>query len=81
MSIQPESGRHSIYEIKVRGKLSESWSEYLDGISITFEMGWDGSLMTVLTGPIIDQTALHGLLNRIHDLNLTLLSVELVEQG
>jgi hypothetical protein len=80
MNIQAEAGKQSLYEIRVRGKLDEGWSEFFENISITFEVRRDGSMMTVLSGPITDQSALYGLLIRIHDLNLTLLSVKRVEQ-
>jgi hypothetical protein len=62
----------ALYEIRVRGLLDESWSDWLDGLAIT--QGDDGN--TMLTGPIRDQCALHGLLVKIRDLGLPLLSVE-----
>lgn len=67
-----------IYQIRIQGLLDESWSDWLEGMAITFEMGSDGSDITVITGPVIDQAALHGILNRIRDLNLPLLSVQLL---
>ena len=66
----------ALYEIRVRGILDESWSDWLDGLSIT--PADDGN--TVLVGPIRDQCALHGLLVKIRDLGLPLLSVEQREQ-
>ena len=66
------------YQIRVQGRLDESWSDWLDGLAITFEKGCDGSGVTTLTGAVVDQAALHGVLNRIRDLNITLLSVQLV---
>ena len=71
----PEPTRRNegaLYEIKIRGILDESWSEWLDGLSITATD--DGN--TVLAGPIRDQCALHGLLVKIRDLGLPLLTVE-----
>ena len=62
----------ALYEIKMGGILDESWSDWLDGLSITATD--DGN--TVLAGPIRDQCALHGLLVKIRDLGLPLLSVE-----
>ncbi len=64
-----------IYEIQVQGKLKESWSAWFNGMTITFEMGVDSCPVTTLMGPVVDQAALHGLLNRIRDLGLPLLSV------
>lgn len=67
--------RHSeeaLYEIRVRGLLDESWSDWLGGLTITTSDGGN----TLLAGPIRDQSALHGLLVKIRDLGLPLLSVE-----
>jgi len=64
-----------IYQITVQGKLDESWSDWFDGMKIT--VGHDA---TTLTGPVADQAALHGILNKIRDLNLALISVNSVVQ-
>jgi hypothetical protein len=62
----------TIYEISLEGLLDPSWAEWLEGMTITFlETG-----ETLLSGPVADQAALHGLLNRIRDLNLKLVCVE-----
>ena len=61
-----------IYEITVKGVLDESWSEWLGGLDVASQEGGE----TMLTGPIRDQSALHGLLNKIRDLGLPLLRVE-----
>ncbi len=62
----------AIYQILIEGHLDPSWSEWLDRMVITTrEEG-----VTCLSGPVADQAALHGILNRIRDLNLKLLSVE-----
>ena len=57
------------YTIKVEGRLDERWADYFEGLTITYAQG-----TTTLTGPVKDQAALHGLLNRIRDLNLNLIS-------
>jgi hypothetical protein len=57
------------YEIKVRGRLEERWSDYFDGFEITCAAG-----ITTLVGAVRDQAALFGLLDRIRDLNLILIS-------
>jgi hypothetical protein len=57
----------SRYRIKVKGLLDEKWLDWFEGMTITYEEN-----ATVLEGPIPDQTALHGILTRIRDLNLTL---------
>jgi hypothetical protein len=62
----------TLYEIRIEGQLNPSWSEWLDQLTITSLETGD----TLLYGPVADQAALHGLLNRIRDLNLKLISVE-----
>jgi hypothetical protein len=69
----------AIYQIKVKGRLDERWAQWFDGMSITSEPAEDGSTLTVLTGHVVDQAALHGLLSRIRDLGLSLVLVERVE--
>ena len=66
----------AIYQIKVQGRLSESWSDWLNGMTFTFENGKDGPAITTLTGTVTDQVALHGVLARIRDLALPLLLVK-----
>ena len=68
------------YRIQIQGRLNQSWTQWFDGMSITSEAAEDGSTLTVLTGPVVDQAALHGLLNRIRDLGLSLVLVERVEK-
>jgi hypothetical protein len=58
------------YQIKVEGQLNSLWANWFEGMAVDY----DGET-TVLTGPVADQSALHGLLHRIRDLNLTLISV------
>ena len=59
------------YEIRLQGRLDERWASWFDGMSI--EPGPDGT--TVLRGPVVDQAALHGLLARLRDLGLPLVSI------
>ncbi len=63
------------YQIKVQGKLDKDWSDWFRAMTVAFECANDGSPVTTLTGPVADQAALRGILNRIWDLNLTVLSV------
>ena len=59
------------YEIKIKGHLDQSWSEWFTGLELKHLEGEE----TLLSGSLTDQAALHGLLERIRDLNLTLISV------
>jgi len=61
----------AIYHIRVQGQLDETWADWLGGLTITPQP--DGA--TLLSGSIIDQAALHGILDRLYGLNLTILSV------
>jgi hypothetical protein len=64
------------YQIKVQGRLDERWVHWFDGLSIESVPAEDGSIVTALTGFVIDQAALYGLISRMRDLGLALLSVE-----
>jgi hypothetical protein len=63
-----------IYEIKVKNELDKNWSDWLGGAEITSELG-DGCVITTLRVEAADQPALFGILDRIRDYNLTLISV------
>jgi hypothetical protein len=67
------------YQIKVQGRLDERWSEWFNGMTMTFGSGSGGSTITTLTGAVTDQAALLGILVKIGYLNLVLLSVSLIE--
>jgi hypothetical protein len=60
-----------IYQIRLEGHLGRQWMEWFDGLAITLTEAGD----TLLTGPVVDQAALHGLLKKVRDLGLPLLSV------
>ncbi len=64
-----------VYELRVEGHLTDRWSEWFAGLTLTQTEAGD----TFLSGPVVDQAALHGLLAKIRDLNLTLIAVERVE--
>jgi len=66
-----------LYEIRVRGHLDARWANRFEGLTITLEDNGD----TLLTGPVVDQAALHGLLKKVRDLGLPLVSVSPVEPG
>ena len=64
----------TIYEIRVAGLLSPQWMDWFEGLTITL----DESGNTLLSGPVADQAALYGLLKKVRDLGLSLLSVNQV---
>jgi hypothetical protein len=70
----PEAGR---YEIRLTGHLDAHWTGWFDGLTVSHEA--DGA--TLISGPIADQAALHGLLQRVRDLGLPLVSVTRDETG
>ena len=64
-----------IYQIRVRGHIPDTWSEWFEGLTIEHLPDSD----SLLSGPVADKAALHGLLTRVRDLNLTLVAVVLIE--
>ena len=60
-----------IYQIKLEGRLGDQWTAWLDGLTITLDENGD----TLLTGPVVDQAALYGLLRKVRDLGLPLLAL------
>jgi len=68
------SSRGKVYQIKVKGRLGNQSIDSFEGMTITFEGG-----ITSITGPVTDQAALQGLLIRVRDLGLPLLSVNCIE--
>jgi hypothetical protein len=75
MAGRQESNRQEIYHIRVRGTLDSKWSDWFGGLTILPQPGGE----TLLTGQVADQAALHGLLARIRDMGLPLLSVKRLE--
>ena len=67
--------QHQCYEIRLKGHLDDRWVEWFEGLTIT--LGEDGN--TLLIGQVIDQAALHGLLKKVRDLGMPLLSVNRVQ--
>lgn len=59
------------YEIRVKGRLGTGWAAWFDGLSLTTENGGT----TVLRGPVVDQAALHGLLQKLRDVGIPLISL------
>ncbi len=65
------------YQIRLKGHLGSQWTDWFEGLTITLEDNGD----TLLTGPVIDQAALHGLLKKVRDLGMPLVSVSPLEPG
>ncbi len=68
-------GQPTVYQIRLKGHLGSQWTDWFGGLTVTLED--DGN--TLLTGPVIDQAALHGLLKKVRDLGMPLVSVNPVE--
>ena len=66
-----------VYQIRIRGHLGRQWTDWFEGLTITLEEDGD----TLLTGPVVDDAALHGLLKKVRDLGMLLLSVNPIEPG
>jgi hypothetical protein len=64
-----------LYVIRIKGHLDSRWTHWFEGLTITLADNGD----TLLAGPVVDQAALHGVLRRVRDLGMPLLSVELVQ--
>ena len=75
--MESEHVRQEVYQIVVKGHLDSEWSEWFDGLTITLVDNGE----TILSGPVVDQTALHGVLIKIRDLGLPLLSLTRTETG
>ncbi len=66
-----------VYQIRLKGHLGSQWTDWFGGLTITLEEDGD----TLLTGPVIDQAALFGLLKKVRDLGMPLVSVSPLEPG
>ena len=64
-----------VYQIRVKSHLGSDWTDWFEGLTITLEEDGD----TLLTGPVVDQAALHGLLKKVRDLGMPLVSVNQVQ--
>ncbi len=66
-----------VFQIRIKGHLGHEWTDWFEGLTITLEEDGD----TLLTGPVVDQAALHGLLRKVRDLGLPLVSVSPLLHG
>ena len=72
---QAKSNEAMMYQLRLQGHLGLQWTAWFEGMTITLEDNGD----TLITGPVADQSALHGLLKKVRDLGMPLLSVTSVE--
>ena len=68
-------GERAVYQITVEGRIDESWSSWFEEVTIAVQRAGDGTSITTLTGLVADQAALRGILTKVWDLNLTVISV------
>ena len=71
-----DSNQPMVYQIRVKGHLESEWTDWFGGLTITLEDNGE----TLLTGPVADQSALHGLLRKVRDLGMPLVSVVRIAQ-
>ena len=74
---KPDPKQPMVYQIRIKGHLDSQWTDWFEGMTITLEENGN----TLLTGKVIDQAALHGLLKKVRDLGMPLVSVSPVEPG
>jgi hypothetical protein len=72
-----DTGQPMVYQIRLEEHIDCQWTDWFDGLAITLKDNGD----TLLTGQVVDQAALHGLLKKVRDLGLTLVSVIRIESG
>ena len=77
LSQKTDPSQPVVYQIRIKGHLGSQWTDWFEGLTITLEEDGD----TLLTGPVIDQAALHGLLKKVRDLGMPLVSVSPLEPG
>ena len=72
---KPDFSQPMVYQIRVKSHLSSAWTDWFDGLSITLEDNGE----TLLTGAVIDQAALYGVLKKVRDLGMPLISVNPIQ--
>ena len=71
-----DPGQPLVYQIRIKGHLGRQWTDWFGGLTITLEDNGE----TLLTGPVVDQAALHGLIKKVRDLGMPLVSVFRIAQ-
>ena len=77
MKVPP--GPYRVYQITVEGKINPSWSDWFGGMQVVSRKEADDMQISILSGVLVDQVALRGILNRLWDLNLTVRSVQQID--
>ncbi len=77
LNSKSEKAQPMVYQIRIKGHLGRVWTDWFEGLAITALDNGE----TQLTGPVVDQAALHGLLRKVRDLGIPLLSVNCVTPG
>jgi hypothetical protein len=73
--------KQATYRIQVQGRLADRWLDWFPGMAAAVHVADNGSATTTLTGAVADQAALRGVLNKLWDLNLSVLTVDRLEHG
>jgi hypothetical protein len=76
LDLKTDPSQQMVYQIRVKGHLGSQWTDWFGGLTVTLEDNGE----TLLTGPVVDQAALHGLLKKVRDLGMPLVSVVSVVQ-
>ena len=74
---ESDPGQPMVYQIRIKGHLGYHWADWFEGLTLTLE----DNGVTLLTGPVADQAALYGLLRKVRDVGMPLLSVNRVKPG
>ncbi len=74
---ESDPGQPMVYQIRIKGHLGREWTDWFGGLAITLEDNGE----TLLTGPVVDQAALYGVLRKVRDVGIPLLSVVRVKPG
>jgi hypothetical protein len=75
INLKSDPKEPSVYQFRIKGHIGCQWTEWFGGLTITLEENGE----TLLTGPVVDQAAMHGLLKKVRDLGLPLISVNRIE--
>jgi hypothetical protein len=70
-----DSNQPTVYQIRLKSHLGSEWTDWFEGLTITLDKDGD----TLITGPVADQAALHGLLKKVRDLGMSLVSINPIQ--